>query len=155
MRCTRWAVKGVGVLAAVALLGAGFLGGCRGHRHGGPWAHTPADVQERADDLLTLLEKKIDATDDQKAKLSALKERLMPELLALQKSHEAAAKEVETLWLAPSLAPAALDALADKKVEEFRATERKLSQAAAELHALLTPEQRQKLWELHRRRCGH
>ncbi|MBI5445643.1 MAG: Spy/CpxP family protein refolding chaperone [Deltaproteobacteria bacterium] len=145
------ALKVVGVVAAAALLGAGLVTGCRAHgRHAGA---TPAEIQERVDDGLAHLERKIDATEEQKAKIAALKDRLMPDLLNLRKSHDAAAREAASLWSAPSLDTAALDALVDTTVEELRGTAHKLIQAAAELHAVLTPEQRQKLADLHERRC--
>jgi Spy/CpxP family protein refolding chaperone len=146
------ALKVVGVVAAVAFMGAGLLTGCRAHcRHADA---TPAEIQERVDDHLAELVRKIDATDEQKAKIAALKERLMPDLLSLHKGRWDVAQELAALWAQPDLDASALDGLVDKTAEELRANAHRLAQGAAELHAILTPEQRQRLAQLHARHCG-
>ena len=144
--------KAFAIVVAVALVSATLVAGCRNHRCRGHGTLGAAEIQERVNDHLDFALWKIGATAEQKARILALKDRLMPDLLSLRESHEATAREAAALWSAPSLDASALDELVDRRAEELRAVAHRLAQGAAELHAILTPEQRQRLAALHERR---
>jgi len=132
-----------------ALLGAAVVAGCGRHSRGGSrWSDDPARMEEHVKKHVDRLLSKLDATDEQRPKVYALRDRVMPDLLGLMKGKSAGKKEFVELWSQPTLDAAKLNALVDKRVDEFRVTGHNLANAAAEFHALLTPEQRQKLGKM-------
>ena len=137
--------KTMGLVAA--LLGASLVAGC-GHSSRGRWSDDPARMEEHVEKHVDRLLSKLDATDEQRQKVYALRDRVIPDLLALMKGHGADRKEFVELWNQPTFDAAKLNALVDKRVDEFRAAGHNLANAAAEFHALLTPEQREKLGKM-------
>lgn len=132
-----------GLVAAGALVAlTGFRGGCGGHHRGGrDPAQVAAFVTDRVDDVLDDL----DATPDQRARIHAVKEEM---LAAGRKARERRGATHETLlseWRSATPDRARLHALVDERMEELRALAHEAVDAGAEVHAVLTPEQREKL----------
>lgn len=130
-----------------ALLGASLVAGC-GHSPRGRWSDEPARVEEHVKKHVDRLLSKLDATDEQRQKVYALRDRLMPDLLALMKDRSADKREFAELWSQPTFDAAKLNALVDRRGDELRAAGHNLANATAEFHSLLTPEQRQKVAQM-------
>lgn len=136
------------LLFALAGLGALLASGC-GHRRYQEGPPDPAKVEEHVKSGVDRMLSKIDATDIQRQKVYELRDRLMPDVLAMVSGHYDTMKEVKNLWTSPDkLDPAKLDALCAKRGDEMKAMFHKFNVAAAEFHDLLTPEQRAKLVDM-------
>jgi Spy/CpxP family protein refolding chaperone len=125
------------LLVGVALL-TGFRGGC-GHGHGG---HDPARmaafVTDHVDDALDDLE----ATPEQRARVHAVKDRLLARGQALREARAGAHAEVLAQWRSETPDAARLHAMVDERLEAMRALAHEAVDAGVEVHGTLTPEQR-------------
>jgi periplasmic protein CpxP/Spy len=121
------------VAAAVAVLGAT---GC-GHHRPDP-ARMEKMVTHRVDDALDDLK----ATPEQRQKITAVKDRLLLGSRSLRADHRATVKEALALWEASSFDRARALTLVDARIDAMRAMAHEAVDAAAEVHATLTPEQR-------------
>jgi Spy/CpxP family protein refolding chaperone len=125
-------------LAAVLTLAVVALGatGC-GHHRPDP-ARVEKMVTHQVDDALDDLK----ATPEQRQKIVAVKDRLLASGRSMHADHRATAKEAFGLWDAPSFDRARALALVDARIDAMRAKAHEAVEAAAEVHATLTPEQR-------------
>jgi len=147
------------VIPLVALGAASlfFFGGCRHHEGGfhGSCGHDPQRLEEVAREHLDEALDELDATDDQRAQVTALADRLLPQIRELVGEHRRVHEELRTAWSQETLDPAPLHALVDSRSEAFTRFAHEVVDAAAELHEVLTPEQRARLaerWERNHRR---
>ncbi|HSN90474.1 MAG TPA: Spy/CpxP family protein refolding chaperone [Anaeromyxobacteraceae bacterium] len=137
---------GAAGIAAIALL-AGFRGGCGGHAHGRDPAEVAAFVTDRVDDALDDL----DATPEQRQRIHAAKDRLLSEGARLRGTRGETHREILAQWDSERPDAARLHALVDARIEEVRALAHQGVDAAVEVHATLTPEQRARVSrKLHR-----
>jgi len=137
-------------LLATAVALAGW-GACR-HRGSADPAEVSARVTARVEHALDDLQ----ATPDQRARVLALKDRLLADGLALRAAGRDARSAVLAQWDQPSPAPADVHALIDARIDAFRKFAHEAADAGLELHALLTPGQRAQLSEkLHRLADAH
>jgi Spy/CpxP family protein refolding chaperone len=100
-----------------------------------------AFVTDRVDDALDDLE----ATPEQRARIHAVKDRLVTaaqEARAKGGDHRA---ELLAAWRSERPDAAALHALVDQHLDAMRAVAHQAVDGAVEVHATLTPEQREKL----------
>lgn len=121
------------VVGGVAVLGAT---GC-GHHRPDP-ARMEKMVTHRVDDALDDLK----ATPEQRQKITAVKDRLLLGARTLRADHPATVKEALGLWEASSFDRARALALVDARIDAMRTLAHEAVDAAAEVHATLTPEQR-------------
>ena len=121
------------VVGGVAVLGAT---GC-GHHRPDP-ARMEKMVTHRVDDALDDLK----ATPEQRQKITAVKDRLLLDARSLRADHRATVKEALGLWEASSFDRARALALVDARIDAMRTMAHEAVDAAAEVHATLTPEQR-------------
>jgi Spy/CpxP family protein refolding chaperone len=125
------------LLVGVVVL-TGFRGGC-GHSHGG---HDPARmaafVTDHVDDALDDLE----ATPEQRARVHAVKDRLLARGQALREARAGAHAEVLAQWRSETPDAARLHAMVDERLEGMRALAHEAVDAGLEVHGTLTPEQR-------------
>jgi len=131
-------MKKLTIIIAMVLVSGGllFLGGCR-HEH--------KDIQGRIGFAIDYLDEVLDLDQAQQAKLEAIRKELMPHFLALQKSR----KEMHPMFR-EQLASETIDTeVVRQAISEHS---RKFSDVIdlcidrfAEFHAMLSPEQRQKL----------
>jgi periplasmic protein CpxP/Spy len=133
----------IGAAAAALALGAGLAlaAGPRMmmHRLGGPARSRMVSwfVSGTLDDLK--------ATDAQRAKVLAVKDRLLAQAEKLREGHEAAHAELSTQWSSDKVDTAMLHALVDARVDELRGVLHQAVDGLAEVHDTLTPEQRRQL----------
>jgi protein CpxP len=135
-----FAVAALVAVGAVAL--TGFAGGCGAHRFGprDP-AEVAAFVSGRVDDLLD----DIDATPEQRTRINAVKDRLLASATKLHGARAQAHDAVREEWAKDQPDAARLHALVDARAEEMKAFAHQAVDAGAEVHGILTPEQRAKL----------
>jgi periplasmic protein CpxP/Spy len=133
--------KALGAVLGIATGGL-LLGGCHGHGNHHP---DPAQVEKR---IASHVEDTLDdlrATPDQRARIRAIQDRMIAEGRALHGSPGEVPRQVLAQWESPSPDVAALHALVDARTDALRAFLHKAVDAGAEVHAVLTPEQRAQL----------
>jgi protein CpxP len=137
------------VAAALLLLGVGLVtltafrgGGCfRGHGHRDP-AQMTAFVTNRVEDVLD----DVDATPDQRAKILAMKDRMLDAAKAVHQDQGATHEALLDAWKSDAQPDAAkLHALVDQRADEMRKLAHEAVDAGIEVHGILTPDQRAKL----------
>lgn len=132
-------------LLTAAVSGAGLLGfgAYRVHAHGGFRDHAIAHrfldfmVNEKLDE--------ISATPAQKQKVNEIKERLVRSGHALREARGPMRDEIMSLLEKDRLDAAELKALVHARADEMTRFADEAAEAVAELHAVLTPEQRKQL----------
>jgi periplasmic protein CpxP/Spy len=93
---------------------------------------------ERLDDLLD----DVHATDAQRARIVAIKDRLAPEAKALALSQQQARQEMIVQLTSDRPDAARLHVLVDRQIDALRALAHRSVDGVVEAHATLTPEQR-------------
>jgi len=145
------------VLAALgaALVVGGYLTltGFRGHGgcgHGGGPARMERMLGAHLDDLLD----DVHATPEQRAKITAVKERLVAEGKALRGDHRTERKDLLAQWDSPNPDVNRIHAMIDQRGESMKGFAHKVADGLGEVHAVLTPEQRAQLSKKMQRRMG-
>lgn len=163
---TKPARRGFGYLALIGAVIVGVVGGglatsAMGHggfgpRHwggmGGGWGHhrmmgdiTPERAKEHVGRFVDHFARRIDATEEQKQKLTAIATALATDILPLhQKMHEARKRGIELLRQ-PTIDGAAVEAFRAEQMASADAASKRLAQALTEAAQVLTPEQRAKI----------
>jgi Spy/CpxP family protein refolding chaperone len=156
--------KRFGYVALVAALVLGIVGGglatvgiakhhMRGFGMGHGWGghhrmHGPADIeraQEHVKRIVGFASRRLDATEDQQKRLTAIAEAATKELLPLRERFQAARKRAHEILKQPTIDRAALEALRAEQVLLADEASRKLVQFVADAAEVLTLEQRTKL----------
>jgi len=141
LKKTLLALAGLVAVAGGYLVLTGFRGhggGCGGHRDP---ARMERMVASRLDDLL----EDLDATPEQRTRITAVKDRLVAEGKALRAAHQGTPQELLAQWDSPNPDVSRVHALIDERGEAMKGFAHKAADGLAEVHALLTPEQRAKL----------
>lgn len=127
-------------LLLALLLPAALAAGCGGPRHHAEMDPVKMDhrVTEHLDDYLDDAK----ASDAQKVRIREVKNRLLPEGVALATANRKAGREIATALASDNPDPARLHALVDQQLEATRAFAHKSIDGALEAHRTLTPEQR-------------
>lgn len=152
--------RGFGYAALVAAALVGVVGGgvastAFGHGFGpqlGHWGHhggrgpiDPAEAQEHAEHMVGHLAWAVDATPEQKQKLTVIATAMMKDLLPVhEKMHAARARAVDLLR-APQTDRAALETLRAEQIALADGVSKRLAQGLADAADVLTPQQRAKL----------
>jgi Spy/CpxP family protein refolding chaperone len=126
-------------LASVLTLAVVTLGatGCGRHHRPDP-ARMEKMVTHQVDDALDDLK----ATPEQRQKIGAVKDRLLASGRAMHGDRQATVKEALELWEAQGFDRARALSLVDARIDAMRTMAHQAVDAAAEVHATLTPEQR-------------
>ena len=98
-------------------------------------------INWKVDDALD----ELDATDAQRAKAHALKDRLFEEGMKMRDEKEQVRAALMEQWKSDRPDAAAVHREVDRIADEFRAFAHQAADAALELHQTLTPEQRAEL----------
>lgn len=110
--------------------------------------HGPVDI-ERAQDhvkrMVGFASRRLDATDDQQKRLTAIAEAATKELLPLRERVQAARKRAHEILKQPTIDRVALETLRAEQVQLADEASRKLVQFVADAAEVLTLEQRTKL----------
>jgi Spy/CpxP family protein refolding chaperone len=141
--------------AALALAASAALGaGC---------AHRPPESRDakaekvhkyvtfRVDDVLDDL----DASAEQRTRVHGVKDKLLTDALAMRKKMRESHGELLAAWRSDKPDAGAIHALVDKRVEELRLLLHGAADGLIEVHAALSPEQREELAEKIEERMQH
>ncbi len=147
--------------AIVGLVGGGLATSAMGHggfgpRHwgGGPggWGHhrmhgpvTPEQAKEHAGHMVDHFARHVDATPEQKQKLTAIAESLATDIQPLHEKMEAARKRGVEILRQPTIDRAAIEAFRAEQIAGADEASKRLAQALADAAEVLTPEQRAKV----------
>ena len=147
-------------LALAALVGAALAGSANAGWGWGPGSHfgdhagmdtplDPAEVKERVERMVAHVAIEIDATDEQKTKLTAIfvsaANDLMPIRAEMMASRQAG--ELVGLLTAPTVDRAAIEAFRADKMSLAEQASRRIATALGEAAEVLTPEQRAEIGE--------
>lgn len=155
----RW-VWGRRVAAGALLIGIGVLPGfALGASHVAGWImHGPgprfdlAHAIERVDHRVDKVLDRVDATDEQKSKVSGIAKAALSDLSAMGVNPWDARGKFVELLRADTVDPAALEALRAEQVGKIDAASKRVVSALSEAAAVLTPQQRKELTERWERR---
>ncbi|TAN47970.1 MAG: periplasmic heavy metal sensor [Betaproteobacteria bacterium] len=142
------------IATLVGGLAAGI--GAKAWAHGGPGhGHhargfmsgpmDPAQMDARIERMVKHLAVEVDATPEQRAKLTAIAKSAATELQPMRAKARDARKRGMELLAAPSVDRAAIERLRSEQIQAADAASKRLSQALADAAEVLTPEQRVKL----------
>jgi len=153
MKKTLLTIAGVAAVAVGYLALTGFRGpghgfgghGCGSHR--GDPARMERMISSHLDDVLDDLS----ATPEQRAKITAVKDRLVAEGKALRASQPEVHKDLLAQWESQNPDVSRLHALIDERGGAMQGFAHKVADGLAEVHAVLTPEQRAQLAKKARR----
>jgi protein CpxP len=148
---TRTARRGFFKLAGAAALLAGAAGTAHAHRRG--FAAGPLDP-EHMERMLRHLYVEIDATEEQKQKLTPIVQDAARDLGPLREKAQQARRRGVELLSAPSVDRTALEALRAEQIQTADAASRRLTKALADAAEVLTPEQRRTVAARFARRGG-
>jgi Spy/CpxP family protein refolding chaperone len=149
----------VALLAAalVGLVGGGFASSAIGHGMGrghGGWGHhrshgpmDPARAQEHVERMVGHLSWSIDATDEQKQKLTAIATAMAKDLMPVREKMQAARTRAVQLLQQPKTDRTALETLRVEQIATADEASKRLTQGLADAADVLTPAQRAKLAE--------
>ncbi len=132
--------------------GALLFSGC--HRNCG----REGDPQKQADKIVDRMKRKLDLNSEQEAKIRVLAHEVADSLATLRGLHQGLHAEILKQLRSPAVDTAALGHDVSDREARFHALRPFLVRKFSELHALLTPQQREKLaafLEKHRGRHGH
>ena len=87
----------------------------------------------------------IKATPEQREKILAIKDQLLPEFLNARTDRRETRQQLVAQWRSENPDPKAVYAAIDAEVERRRALAHKAADALLQVHAILTPEQREQL----------
>ncbi len=157
-RFWRWAgIAGLAAgLAGLAACGHGHHEHGRGH--GGPFGmHGSADPEtagKRIDKAVDWVLSDVQASAEQKQKVSAIARQALADLAPLRDKHRAARQNALNLVTAPTVDRAAMESLRAEQLQLAEQASRRFTQALADVAEVLTPEQRARLKERVEKRMG-
>jgi Spy/CpxP family protein refolding chaperone len=138
------------VIAAGALLAPGISGASRG------WGHRdPERVKQHVSMAADWLLYKVEASDDQKAKVQSILDQTLDDLQALHPDRDAMHEQIKSLLTAETIDRDAIERLRGEQLERFDLASRRISAAIADVAEVLTPAQRQELADLADSFHGH
>jgi periplasmic protein CpxP/Spy len=158
-RTRRWTLAGLGVASVAAIAAAVGASGWHGraHAHGfGPGARgfmgggfagnmDPEAMGKRLDAMVSFALADIDATDDQKSRISAIAKQAVADLAPLRKAHLEARRKSMALLTQPTIDRAQLEALRVQQMQLGDTVSRRMVQAIADAAEVLSVDQRGKL----------
>jgi Spy/CpxP family protein refolding chaperone len=138
----------IGGLAAGAGVTAWAHGGHRG------WQGGEGFSEERIERMVKHFGVEVDATAEQKAKLTEIATAAAKDLQPLREKVREARKQAMELLAAPAVDRNAIERLRSEQMQAADAASKRLTQALADVAEVLTPEQRKQLAERMQKRRG-
>jgi periplasmic protein CpxP/Spy len=144
------------VLAAALLVGLGGVGGFAlgAHKASSFFWHAMAPGKLTPEETASMVERKVnhvlshvDATDEQKTKVSAIAKAAAADLTKLGFTPGEGRTKFLQLFRADKVEPDAIEALRAEQSSKWDAATKRIAQAVAEVAQVLTPEQRRELTE--------
>ena len=151
------------LLAAALLLGLGGVGGFAigAHKASSFFWHAMAPGKLTPEETAAMVERKVnhvlshvDATDEQKAKVTAIAKATVTDLTKLGFTPGEGRSKFLQLFRADKVEPDAIEALRAEQSTKWDAATKRIAQAVAEAAQVLTPEQRRELTERWYRRVS-
>lgn len=147
---------------AIAAIVAGLAAGIGGHAwaHGGHHGHDrgammdPAKMDERIESMAKRMLSRVEATDEQRAKVSAIAKQAATDLRGLREKQRAVRAKGVELLSAPTVDRAAIESLRSEQMKLADDASKRVSLALADTADVLTPEQRAKLAQAMKERQG-
>lgn len=160
----RWWIAGASA-ATIAALGAAFSwhgqadahGMGRGFMHGPMGSMDPQALGQRVEAMVQWMLADVDATPEQRSKITAIAKGALNDLAPLRAKHREARRATVQLLAAPTIDRAAIERIRIEQMQLAETTSRRMTQALMDAAEVLNPEQRAKLaanWE-NRRRHRH
>lgn len=151
--------------ATVAALGAAFAwhgqaqahGMGRGFMHGPMGPMDPQAMGQRIEAMVQWMLADVEATPEQRAKITAIVKGAANDLAPLRAKHRDARRATVQLLAAPTIDRAAIERIRIEQMQLAETTTRRMTQALVDAAEVLDPQQRAKLaanWE-NRRRYRH
>lgn len=140
---TNWIRTAKLTALAVALSGAvvglaGFGWHCHGHHF----------AKEMVDRHVSKVMDKLDATPDQRLEVSAIEDKLFADFKAMGQGHRQAFSQVVAQFGQDPLDPAVIDGAIAAQQQGREKLQQDIRQAILDVHAMLSPAQRQKLVQI-------
>ncbi len=141
----RWIIGGAVVGALSVLAGATALVGA----HGGPWRHgghmSAEAMSHRIEHGVKYMLSDVDATAEQKARVTSILQAAAKDVHALSGQHIAAHEELHEILSASSIDRARLETLRENQLKLLDDASKRVVQAVADSAEVLTPQQRAEL----------
>ncbi len=138
-------VAGRAALLACAILAAGLLAGCARHHRGG--AMTAEEFRARFDKVTRRALDKVDATEDQRARIKPIADDLAAALYGFREEHRAIRSRFIKAFEADRVDPAEVAKIRQDALDLADRASRTLTDAMVKASAILSPGQRRKLAE--------
>ncbi len=132
-------------LVACAILAGALVAGCARHRHEG--ARTPEEFRAKFDKITERALRKVDATEDQKAKIRPIADDLATALYGFREEHRAIRARFIKAFEAEKVDPAEVARIREDALALADRASGKMTEALVKASAILSPEQRRKLAE--------
>lgn len=151
---------GRAIFFLLALVAAGFIGAyasksfAHGPRHLMAAAMDPAQTEEHVERMVKHLAVEVDATPEQRAKLTVIAQGTARDLVPLRGKMKEARKQAFDLMNAEKVDRVAIETLRAEQIALLDTLSRRVTQALADAAEVLSPEQRKKLAE-RMQRFGH
>ena len=136
-----------GALATLAACAQHGPGQGWGHHHGWHGPMDPERIAQRVDKVVERVLSEVDATAEQKQKVSGIAKQTLADLAPMREKHQAARRQAVELLAAASVDRAALERLRADELRMAEDASKRLAQSLADIAEVLTPEQRTKLKE--------
>jgi periplasmic protein CpxP/Spy len=120
----------------------------------GPGKLTPEETAEMVEDKVKHVLSRVDATDEQKAKVTAIAKAAAADLAKLGFPPREGRAKFLALIRADKIEPEAIEALRVEQSAKWDAASKRIAQAVADAAAVLTPAQRRELTEKWQRRLS-
>jgi Spy/CpxP family protein refolding chaperone len=146
----RWRRVALAAMAGTLVAGVGFNAMAHGGGHGwhrGGEAMDPAKMDERIEHMVKRMLERVDATEEQRAKVATIAKAAAGDLRGLRgRQQELRAKGIELL-AAPAVDRNAIERLRAEQMKLADEASKRVSLALADTAEVLTPEQRAKMAE--------
>ncbi len=143
--CAGASRRRLAALVACAVLAAGIAAGCARHRHGG--AATPEEFRARFDKVTERALRKVDATEEQKAKIRPIADDLANALYGFREEHRAIRARFVKAFEADKVDPAEIAKIREDALALADRASKKVTESMVKASEVLSPEQRRKLAE--------
>ncbi len=150
-----WTVKSSGsgvrrlarlsAIVALAIVAAAAVAGCARHRHVS--ARTPEEFREKFDKATMHALGKVDATEDQKARIKPIADDLATALYGFREEHRAIRARLVKAFEAEKVDPAEVAKIREDALALADRASKKMTEAMVKASEVLTPAQRRKLAE--------
>ena len=155
-RRSRWLWGGLAIVAGSLLIGATTYAASAHSAHFGPFGmmhgdFTPEDASRHVRKVVSWVLEDVDATAEQKTKVNDIFQNALTDLLPLHEQAHSAHERIAQFMSQAPVDRAGLEKVRATEVALLDTASKRLTQAIEDAADVLTPEQRQKLMQMHHR----